>query len=50
MARRTSEDSKLLGAKMLININASPFHINKSKERQDLLVRRCLEEIFLLSM
>ena len=39
-------DSKLLGAKMLININASPFHINKSKERQDLLVRRCLEGNF----
>ena len=39
-------DSKLLGAQMLVNINASPFHINKSKERQDLLVRRCNEGNF----
>ena len=39
-------ESKLLGAQMLVNINASPFHINKTKERHDLLLRRCNEGNF----
>ena len=40
------KDLKSLGAQMLVNINASPFHINKSKERQDLLLKRCREGDF----
>ena len=39
-------DLKSLGAQMLVNINASPFHINKSKERRDLLLKRCREGNF----
>ena len=34
------------GAKMLININASPFHTTKPKERQELVCRRSIEEDF----
>ena len=40
------QESKSLGAQMLVNINASPFHINKTKERHDLLLRRCNEGNF----
>ena len=29
------------GAKLLININASPYHLDKTKERKSLLSRRC---------
>ncbi|MBL4820979.1 MAG: NAD+ synthase [Gammaproteobacteria bacterium] len=30
------------GARLLVNINASPYHLNKISERQDLLKRRAL--------
>lgn len=31
------------GARLMININGSPFHRNKSREREDVLRRRCAE-------
>ena len=31
------------GAKVLINLNASPFHTGKAVEREDLVRKRCLE-------
>ena len=34
------------GAQLLININASPFHINKLEERQQLLQQRATEGDF----
>ena len=36
-----ARDAQSAGAKMLININASPFHMNKLKERKALLKTRC---------
>ena len=34
------------GAKMLININASPFHTSKLEERKELICKRSIEEGF----
>ena len=36
-----ARDARSVGAQMLININASPFHMNKLKERKALLKTRC---------
>ena len=36
-----TRDAKSAGAQILININASPFHIDKLKERKALLQTRC---------
>ena len=41
-----ARQAKDAGAQMLININASPFHTTKLKERQALVCKRSLEEGF----
>ncbi len=37
------QQARSAGAQLMVNINASPFHINKLKERQALLQKRSLE-------
>ena len=37
------QQAKSAGAQLLININASPFHINKLEERKKMLSKRCQE-------
>ena len=41
-----TRDAKSAGAQILININASPFHIDKLKERKALLQTRCRQGDF----
>lgn len=41
-----AQDAHQLGAQLLININASPFHINKLQERKNLLTKRCRQGNF----
>lgn len=35
--------ARTAGAQLMVNINASPYHMNKLSERQDLLKARCIE-------
>ncbi len=35
--------AKQAGAKLMINLNASPFHRNKQQQRQELVAQRCRE-------
>lgn len=35
-----TRQARAAGARLLVNINASPYHLNKVRERQDLLERR----------
>lgn len=37
------QQAKAAGAKLMININASPFHIGKQKQREELLAARCIQ-------
>ena len=41
-----TRDAQSVGAQILININASPFHIDKLKERKALLQTRCRQGAF----
>ncbi|WP_426414832.1 NAD+ synthase [Aestuariirhabdus sp. LZHN29] len=35
--------AQALGAKLILNINASPFHLNKLQQRLDVVARRCAD-------